>query len=281
MRGLLNVTRREWIAVLGSGAAAAWLSGGLACQEWEHSGSNGMDEALRKAISSGAPEIELHARAIAFPLVRIAPGQFMMGSPVSETGHQPNEPLREVQLTKPFYIGKYQVTQGQFKGIMASAGSKNDAVAADQILYSHAIEFCRRLSAETRAAVQLPTEAQWEYACRAGTQTRFYTGDSEADLGRAAWYRENSAGHVHAPGEKAPNAWGLYDTLGNLWELCSDFIGEPDSNPAVDLVGERSASFGAMRGGGWMEKPESCRAARRSRSNDMFGGAGIRIAITV
>jgi len=242
-----------------------------------------MDEAVRRAISAGEREIQLRAGAVSFQLVRIEPGRFFMGSPPGEAGHQTNEPLREVRLTAPFYIGTRQVTQGQFKAIMQSSpgAAKNPSLAADQILFSQAIQFCKRLSGETGVPVMLPTEAQWEYACRAGTQTRFYTGDSEADLARAGWYREKSGERVHAPGEKAPNAWGLFDTLGNLWELCSDFIREPDSTPAVDLVGARSESVGAMRGGGWMEPLESCRAARRSMSNDMFGGAGIRLVVSV
>ncbi len=240
-----------------------------------------MDEAIRSAISQGAPEIQLRAGAAAFALVRIPAGESMMGSPPGESGRQDNEPLQHVRLTKPFYIGKYQVTQAQFRAIMGvkPGAAKNDALAADQILYRQAVEFCRRLSTAAGVAVLLPTEAQWEYACRAGTQTRFYTGDSEADLGRAAWYRANSGGRPHAPGEKAPNAWGLYDMLGNVWELCWDFLRNPDSTPTVDLVGIESDSFGGMRGGGWMDPPEACRAARRSRSNDMFGGAGIRIVL--
>ena len=240
-----------------------------------------MDVSIKEAIYMGAPEIELRVGAVALPLVRVAPGRFMMGSPPGEVGHQSNEPLRPVLLTKPFYIGKYQVTQAQFEAIMGynPSAAKNGALAVDQILFSKAVEFCKRLSAETGAHVLLPTEAQWEYSCRAGTQTRFYTGDSEAELGCAAWYRENSGGRVHSPGERAPNPLGLYDMLGNLWELCSDFIREPNSTPAIDPVGVQSESFGAMRGGGWMEEPGSCRAARRSMSNDMFGGAGIRIAL--
>lgn len=275
------MTRREFMVAVRATAAASVLTAAAAPQERKPARRNSMDESISRAIAAKTREIQLRAGAAAFPLLRAEPGQFMMGSPPSEAGRQANEPLRQVRLTKPFYIGKFQVTQAQFKAIMESnpASVKNDALAVDQILYQQAIEFCRRLAAETGAPVLLPTEAQWEYACRAGTQTRFYTGDSEADLGRAAWYRANSGGRPHAPGEKAPNPWGLHDTLGNLWELCSDFIGNPDSTPAVDLIGTQSDSFGGMRGGGWMDPPEACRAARRSMSNNMFGGAGIRIVL--
>jgi formylglycine-generating enzyme required for sulfatase activity len=129
--------------------------------------------------------------------------------------------------------------------------------------------------------VRLPTEAQWEYACRAGTQTRYYSGQTEADLGRVGWYSENSEGRAHPVGQKEPNVWGLYDMHGNVWEYCADFIDDYTTMPLTDPVGRVTPSGGAMRGGGWMHGPEECRSATRMISDDMFGGAGLRIALNV
>jgi formylglycine-generating enzyme required for sulfatase activity len=238
-------------------------------------------EHLRRAMAQDATDIELEVAGVRFQLVRIPPGQFEMGSPEAEIGHQANEPLKRVRITKSYYLGRYEVTQGQYEAVMGINPSpvQGESLAVDQIQYLQAIEFCKRLSSLAGFVVTLPTEAQWEYACRAGTRTRFSSGDTDADLDRVGWYRDNSSGRIHPVGQKQPNAWGLYDMHGNVWELCLDFIRNPDSKPEDDPQGAMPGGFGGMRGGGWMVEAESCRSARRSVSNAMFGGAGIRIAL--
>jgi formylglycine-generating enzyme required for sulfatase activity len=151
------------------------------------------------------------------------------------------------------------------------------------ITYIEALAFCQALSKLASINVVLPTEAQWEYACRAGTQTRYYSGDEEADLDKVAWYMGNSRETTHEVGKKKANAWGLYDMLGNVWEPCLDNLpkyGEIEVDNA-DPVGRVSKFGGHMRGGGWQYPAEDCRAARRQLTNDRFGGMGVRIAINL
>lgn len=242
-------------------------------------GANPVD--TKSAIKDGSSRFQIVAMGLTFTLIRIEPGRFLMGSPEEETGHHPNEQLRAVRVTKAFYIGQFAVTQQQFNKVMGveTPSACSDSPAADGIPYLQAIQFCRELSSQAGTTVNLPTEAQWEYACRANTRGAYSDGNSEVDLSRSGWYRENSDGHVHHGGEKQPNAWGLYDMLGNVGEMCSDFIRRSDEVPGADPFGATTGNFGAIRGGSWSEGPERCRCACRSISNDILGRAGFRIAI--
>jgi formylglycine-generating enzyme required for sulfatase activity len=152
-------------------------------------------------------------------------------------------------------------------------------LAVDQVTYAEALRFCRKVKAALAVDVTLPTEAQWEYACRAGTSTRYYTGNTETDLGRAAWFSGNSNNQLHPVGEKEPNAWGLYDMLGNVYEPCIDYMATFKDLPNQDPEGNRFRDMGAMRGGFYMDSANRCRVAFRSRSSNRFGGMGIRLVI--
>jgi formylglycine-generating enzyme required for sulfatase activity len=243
-----------------------------------------MSEDVRGALANGMPSLTLRTGAVQIELVRIPPGEFMMGSPADEVGHAPNEaPMRRVHISKVFYLSRFEITQAQYRAIMGEMPSdaEGDTLPISQITYANALEFCRRLSISAKVEVGLPTEAQWEYACRAGTQTRYYSGSTEADLERVAWYSGNSEGKVHPVGQKQPNALGIYDMHGNVWEYCSDFIDDYATMTSADPVGRVTPRQGAMRGGGWMHGPEECRAATRLISDDMFGGAGFRVAVSV
>src|SRR5689334_20762028 len=143
-----------------------------------------MSEDIRRALTMEAPTLTLSVTTVPVVLARIAPGEFMMGSPSDEVGHQRNEePRRRVRISEGFYLGKYQITQAQYDEVMGSKPNGEDqTLPRSQIIYENALEFCRRLSAASKAKVSLPTEAQWEYACRAATETRYYSGETEADL---------------------------------------------------------------------------------------------------
>lgn len=241
-----------------------------------------MSQKIKKAISEEAAEIELHVGGEVIPLVMIPEGDFFMGSPPSEIGHREVEgPVQHVTISTPFYIGRYEITQMQYAAVLGSnPGSfHGNDLAVDQVTYSDALRFSEKLSAIIGVKVTLPTEAQWEYACRAGTATRFYSGDKEEDLDRVAWYKGNSGDRVHTVGQKLPNAFGLYDMLGNVWELCLDSLGSYDVMSKIDPLGTISEGGGAMRGGGWMNSADYCRCACGLQSNDMFGGSGLRIVI--
>lgn len=259
-------------------AAAALLAG--ACMQRKEVKTPMAD--IRKAIEASEPQLRFRYGQAEWELVLIPAGTFLMGSPHGEAGRAADEALaKQVRITKPFYMGRHETTQAQYEAVMHRNPSviKGETMPVYQVRYSDALEFCRRLSRLLGVKVTLPTEAQWEYASRAGTTTPYYTGSSEADLERAGWYRGNSGGRVHAVGQKQPNAWGLYDMLGNVYEPCSDYILDFRELGELDPTGESYSDHGAARGGSWMESATRCRAAWRIQSDDMFAGMGIRIAI--
>jgi formylglycine-generating enzyme required for sulfatase activity len=237
---------------------------------------------LSDAIAGEEKEVDLEIGPIPHRLLRIPAGECYLGSPDGEEGHQATEsPVRKILVTRPFYLGRCAITQAEYVRVMGDNPGRvpGDMLAVDQVTRANALELCRRLSERAGVRVTLPTEAQWEHACRAGTRTRFYPGDTEEDLDKAAWYRENSAGGVHPVGQKQPNAFGLYDMLGNVCEHCMDMLPGYESIASWDPVGRTSAVEGGLRGGAWMHPAEYCRAASRLVSNDMFGGMGVRIAV--
>lgn len=250
-------------------AALLWAAG---CAE-RNNGQGTMTD-LKKAIDTNEPSAEFSLGKIHWHLMRVPAGEFEMGSPPGEPGRVAGELLpRRVKLTRNFYLGRYEITQAQYHEVMGENPSKfkGDDLPVHEIRYTDALEYCKRLSTIAGAEVTLPTEAQWEYACRAGAPL--------PELDSIAWYRGNSAGTVHPVGQKAPNAWGLFDMLGNLFEPCIDYIMKPESLPLENPVGQRFPTHGAARGGSWMEPAERCRPGFRIQTDNMFGGIGIRIAI--
>jgi formylglycine-generating enzyme required for sulfatase activity len=242
-----------------------------------------MNDGIREDLARGSSKMILRVNDTWIDLVRILPGEFAMGSPVDEEGHAPNEePVRHVRISKPFYLGRFEITRAQYRAVIGSTlyGPEGDDLPVSQINYREALAFCQRLSTNANVKIRLPTEAEWEYACRAGTQTRYCSGSTEADLGRVGWHSGNSDGKAHPVGQKQPNAWGIYDMHGNVWEYCADFIDDYATMSGTDPIGHVTPGHGAMRGGGWMHGPEECRAATRLMSDDMFGGAGFRIALS-
>jgi formylglycine-generating enzyme required for sulfatase activity len=202
-------------------------------------------------------------------MVLIPSGEFMMGSPKNEKGRQDDERLHHVVIHKPFYIGKYEVTQHQYKAIMGNNPSnyKNDNHPVEQVMFGHAMDFVKKAG----NGLRLPTEAEWEYACRAGSTKRFCFGDQEENLTEYAWWYGNSgARHTLPVGKKAPNAWGLYDMHGNVGEWCSSLY-SPDYNGSETIVSEEPGDASVvhwskervLRGGTWVNSPKYCRSAFR------------------
>jgi formylglycine-generating enzyme required for sulfatase activity len=173
-------------------------------------------------------------------LVLIPKGTFMMGSPASEEHHDESETQHEVTISKDYYLGVTEVTQGQYEKVMGTNPSffqkrelrKSDSsmYPVEQVSWEDAVEFCKKLSdlPEEKKAVReyrLPTEAEWEYACRAGSKTIYSFDDEEGLLPEYGWFRRNSSQRTHTAGLLEPNAWGLYDMHGNVWEWCIDWDG--------------------------------------------------------
>jgi formylglycine-generating enzyme required for sulfatase activity len=215
-------------------------------------------------------------------------GTFTMGSPESEgPGRQPAEKQHKVTLTKPFYIGKFELTQKQYEKVTGQNPStiKGDDLPVANLTAADAQDFCDKMSKLTGKAVKLPTEAQWEYACRAGTTTAYNTGEKPEDLERAAWFGANSDKKPHPVGQKAPNNWGLYDMHGNIREYTRDLY-KPDPQPdATDPEGPKDGDTKnhVVRGGAFTAnalKAGNCRSASR-RPTEGKTLTGFRIIVEI
>ncbi len=195
----------------------------------------------------------------------IPPGRFLMGS---KEGSSAEEPVHKVTLTKGFFMGIHPVTQSQWKAVMGTEPShfKGADRPVEQVSWTDAVGFCTKLTASLKgqSMVRLPTEAEWEYACRAGTSTEYFTGDKETDLQRAGWYGVNSDDQTHPVGQLVANPWLLHDVHGNVWEWCSDWYGEYPSNDQIDPQGQSSGNYRVLRGGSWYGNPGYCVSACRS-----------------
>jgi formylglycine-generating enzyme required for sulfatase activity len=199
-------------------------------------------------------------------MVFIPAGEFQMGSPVGEKGHElDEEPLHVVHITKPFYLGKYEVTRAQWDAGMGGTPMRlgdKDRTPASSVSWDDCQAFLQKVG----EGLRLPTEAEWEYACRAGTTTAYSFGNNEMALRQHGWYDGNSSETHHEVGRKTPNRWGLYDMHGNLWEWCSDWYGPypPDNGrPMMDPAGPATGGTRVHRGGAWCKSAEDCRCAER------------------
>ncbi|MGD0092375.1 MAG: formylglycine-generating enzyme family protein, partial [Planctomycetota bacterium] len=254
--------------------------------EQEAAGSDGLKA---KAELLALPEsLDLDLGGVKLDLRLIRPGEFDMGD-----GEIANaRPVHHVKISRPFYLGTYEVTQAQYEKLLNRNPSKFQGadLPVQQVSWDDAKAFCLALESmlaqppgsealgtlvarakDAKWTVDLPTEAQWEYACRAGTTTPYNCGATEKDLGLAAWYWANSDGLPHATGRKAPNAWGLYDMHGNVWQWCADYYDEKGygASPSCDPSGPAKGNAGGdrvLRGGSWFLLPGDCRSAFRLSS---------------
>ncbi len=208
-------------------------------------------------------------KGIKLEMVLIPAGEFLMGSPDSDKdAFDFEKPQHRVRITKPFYLGKYLVTQEQWEAVMGNNPShfKGPKNPVECVIWDDCQHFLDKLNAKSAAGAgkfQLPTEAQWEYACRAGSKTRYCFGDDESKLVDYAWYAANSGNKTHPVGEKKPNAWVLYDMHGNVWEWCQDWwkYGYYLESPVDDPTGAATDQFHVDRGGGWRDPATYCRSA--------------------
>ncbi len=297
-------------------------------------------------------EVEIE-NSIGMKMTLIPPGEFMMGSPESEEGRWGDEgPQHRVRITRPFYLGKYQVTVEEFRAFVDATDYETDAeregwgfevsfmrrvlsgeIGTEEIQqraqanahldlssipeeyrdsargvvsrgaswrspgmeqheehpvlnlsWNDAVAYCRWLSEEEGREYRLPTEAEWEYACRSGTTTRYYFGDDAGALAEYAWYRGNSGFRPHRVGQKRPNAWGLYDMHGNVSEWCSDWYSSDyyANSPLEDPAGPESGSLRVHRGGSWLFTAGICRSADRYWFTPGYRGSdlGFRVAFS-
>jgi formylglycine-generating enzyme required for sulfatase activity len=192
--------------------------------------------------------------------------------------------VREVVLSKPFYMGVHEVTQEQYEAVMGAKPSKfvDAAKPVESVSWEEAVEFCRRLARKANQAVTLPTEAQWEYACRAGSKARFSSGDDDRQLYTFARFGQGPDAGTAPVGSKKPNAWGLFDMHGNVWEWCSDWYAGSYVNAATrDPTGPLSGQWRVLRGGSWVNTLEGCRCATRNKSapDARYNAIGFRVVV--
>ncbi len=223
-------------------------------------------------------------------MVLIPAGEFLMGSPGSDKHASDDEkPQHRVRITKPFYLGKYPLTQEQWEAVMGNnpCNFKSPKHPVDKVNWDDCRQFLDKLNrrqGKQAGKFQLPSEAQWEYACRAGSKTRYCFGDDEARLNEYAWYGAyfEVPPATHPVGRKKPNAWGLYDMQGHLWEWCADWYDGRyyARSPADDPTGPAMGSHRAARGGSWRTSASGCRSASRIGDLDLgdrFPNLGFRV----
>jgi hypothetical protein len=212
----------------------------------------------------------------------IPAGSFLMGSPEDEEERFDDETQHPVEITQPFLLKTTPVTQGEWLALMGHNPARfqgDDRRPVENVSWEDSARFCEVLGAQTGgASYRLPTEAQREYACRAGT-----TGARYGDLDAIAWYGENADRKTHPVGRKAPNAWGLYDMLGNVEEWCLDWYGQYGQYPSApqrDPQGSSSGDNRVFRGGAWDDGAQYCRAASRNGNapTNRFSYIGLRPA---
>ena len=202
--------------------------------------------------------------SIGMKLAYIPAGAFDMGSPPDEKGRQDDEFQHRVKLTHPFRIGVTEVTQAQWRAVMGSVRChfNGDNLPVEKVSWNDAVAFCKKLSEKEGRTYRLPTEAEWEYACRAGT-TGPFAGTGKID--EMGWYEANSEGRTHPVATKKPNAWGLYDVHSNVSEWCNDYYRPDYPEVAVtDPTGPTEGKYRIIRGGSWGYFARGCRCAARS-----------------
>lgn len=236
------------------------------------------------AAHAAAPSGNFSISDLGLELVHIAPGTFQMGT--AAEGGADERPVTEVTLTRAYWLGKTEVTQAQWRAVMHASPAyfQGNDHPVERVSWHEALEFCRRLTERERAAGRLPaghvftlpTEAQWEFACRAGT-----TGPHAGDVANMAWINTNSGGRTHPVAQKQPNAWGLHDMHGNVWEWCLDRYGNYPGGRVSDPTGAEAGAGRVYRGGRWGNSANFARAAYRLSALPEHRGVslGLRVAL--
>jgi formylglycine-generating enzyme required for sulfatase activity len=265
-----------------------------------------------------AYQLESITNSIGMTLTLIPAGEFFMGSPDEAVEAEITEvPSHRVRITKPFYFGVTEVTQAEYESVMGNnpsyfspkgegrhrvAGQSTEQLPVECVSWSDAIQFCNKLSEKdgkkpfysitgpviriedwNGQGYRLPTEAEWEYACRAGTATPtlFSFGDNPLDLAKYGWFRANSDERTHPASKKPPNGFGLHDMHGNVWEWCWDYFDDAfyQRSPTSDPVGPAGPSNRVIRGGSWDNRLRQCRSAHRQAGEGRRHNVGFRIAL--
>ena len=245
------------------------------------------------ALAAGAPPSALaqsgktFTNSIGMEFIQIPAGSFTMGADKKfEEASDDETPQHRVTLSQPFYLGKYEVTQAEWVAVMGNYPSKfkGRSNPVDTVSWNDAQSFISRLNAKEGKKYRLPTEAEWEYAARAGTKSTYSFGDDAGQLGQYAWYENNSGSQTHPVGQKQPNPWGLYDMHGNVWEWVNDWYNGSyyGRSPSTDPTGPSGGVYRVLRGGGWHLSAGYLRSAYRdNEAPDLCDeSVGFRLALS-
>ena len=233
-----------------------------------------------RCLSTGDTKTILLPGGEEMEMIYCAPGSFIMGSPEDEEDREDDEVQHKVTLTKGFWLGKYPVTQAQWNSVMGSNPSwfGGDDNPVDSVSWKDCKEFIAKINSQSNLNARFPTEAEWEYACRAGSEGA-YSGTG--DLDEMGWYGGNcDEEETHPVGELEPNDWGFCDMHGNVWEWCADWYGSYQTKKVTDPKGGRASGDGrVLRGGSWFHFAEFCRSAYRNctDSDDGYYYYGFRL----
>ncbi|MBI9016557.1 MAG: SUMF1/EgtB/PvdO family nonheme iron enzyme [Phycisphaerae bacterium] len=225
----------------------------------------------------------IKTNSIGMKLIWISPGSFLMGS---DAGKNDQKPAHKVEITKGFWMGQFEVTQDQYQQITGKVPSYFIGInkPVEQVTYQDAVEFCQKLSIKEGLKYQLPTEAQWEYACRAGNEGMYCFGSDSSMLSQYGWYYVNNIRKTQTVGQKKPNSWNLYDMHGNVWEWCSDMYQDYyyQQSPTQDPIGPSNGYSHVLRGGSWRSTAEQCTSSWRNTYNllDIDSYYGFRVIIS-
>lgn len=237
----------------------------------------------RRPRAEGSAKAPVPGQPFIIPLCNVklnwvAAGRFQMGSPAGEAGRSNDEgPQTEVTISRGFWLGAFAITQEEWKAVAEEVSGlkaepsyfRGSRLPVEQVSWEDCQQWLEELNAVDEAGLprgfeyRLPTEAEWEFACRAGTSTRFHFGESEAQLADWGWYSGNSGSQVHAVGEKRANPWGFYDMHGNVWEWCQDRYGPLPGQSVIDPRGPHGGTNRVFRGGSWGVAGVRCRSAYR------------------
>ena len=255
-------------SVSGSMLSVTGVSGGSTTITVSDSGS---DSATVYVTVNGTSSTYTNSLGQTFNL--LPAGTFTMGSPSDEPWREPDETQHQVTLTQPFYMQTTEVTQAQWETVMGSNPSGFSGCPTcpvEQVTWNDVQSYITKMNLRGEGTYSLPTEAQWEYAARAGSTTAFYNGgitgagcDYDQNLNAIGWYCYNSGWETHPVAGKAPNAWGLYDMSGNVYEWCQDWYGSYSASAVTDPQGPSTGSYRVIRGGAYFFLVQNCRAADR------------------
>lgn len=247
---------------------------------------------VARKVPEGPPPPFINSVGMKF--VWVPPGSFMMGSPSEEKDRQPNESRHKVTLSKSYYMGVYPVTQGQWQAVMGinpSCFKGDDQLPVETVSWEDCQRFLTKLRAMERRPYRLPTEAEWEYCCRAGTTTPFHFGETlftdQANYNGMLTYGDGKKGVYReetTPVSRFPaNAWGLHDVHGNVFQWCQDWYGDGPRADAVDPQGPDKGAYRVLRGGSWYSFPRYCRSASRLRAAPGYRDSlcGLRVCLFI